>query len=70
METKPKLILLPAVWAAETEIITFELNVLFLFAPCLSHVWEDSTTLAQSGFCVEPSLAFASGTTSKHQRIT
>ncbi len=37
METKPKLILLPAVWAAETEIITFELNVLFFFAPPPHH---------------------------------
>ncbi len=27
-------------------------------------------TLAQSCSCVEPSLAFATGTTSKHQRIT
>ncbi len=34
------------------------------------HTVQDFTTLAQSCSCVEPSLAFATRPTSKHQRVT
>ncbi len=44
--------------------------VYYDFKHCMCKSGYHWATLAQSGSCIEPSIAFATGTTSKHQRVT